>query len=93
MANTTVMGLNILESRGWVKRKRDSNDRRRINVYLTREGRDLKRLLPVVRRINKLSVEGIPARDITTVQATLEKMLDRLEAQLERVSAKEKRKV
>ena len=93
MANTTVIGLNILESRGWVKRKRDSNDRRRINVYLTREGRDLKRLLPVVRRINKLSVEGIPARDITTVQATLEKMLDRLEAQLERVSAKEKRKV
>jgi DNA-binding MarR family transcriptional regulator len=76
-----------------VKRRRDTNDRRRINIFLTKEGRDLKRLLPTVRRINILSVEGIPARDIATVQATLEKMLDRLEAQLDRVSAKEKEKV
>jgi DNA-binding MarR family transcriptional regulator len=90
MANTTVISLNIMESRGWVKRQRDTNDRRRINIFLTREGRGLKRLLPAVRRINKLSVEGIPARDIVLMQATLEKMLDRLEAQLEQLSTKEK---
>jgi len=86
MENTTVVGLNIMEKRGWITRERDPEDRRRFKVLLTREGRALKRLLPHVRKVNRLSVEGIAEADIDTMRRTLEGMLNRLEDALERSS-------
>jgi DNA-binding MarR family transcriptional regulator len=87
MENTTVVGLNIMEKRGWITRERDPEDRRRFKVLLTREGRALKRLLPHVRKVNRLSVEGIAEADIEIMRRTLEGMLNRLEDALERSSS------
>jgi DNA-binding MarR family transcriptional regulator len=82
MENTTVVGLNIMEKRGWITRERNPDDRRRVRVLLTKEGRALRRLLPRVRKINKLSVEGLAESDIDIMQRTLEGMLTRLETAL-----------
>jgi DNA-binding MarR family transcriptional regulator len=87
MENTTVVGLNIMEKRGWITRERDVDDRRRVKVVLTKEGRALKRLLPRVRKINKLSVEGIAESDIDIMRETLEKILSKLETALADFSA------
>jgi MarR family 2-MHQ and catechol resistance regulon transcriptional repressor len=44
--NMTLV-LDNLEKRGWVQRQRDPDDRRKVNVSLTEEGRDvISRILP-----------------------------------------------
>ena len=42
--NMTLV-LDNLEKRGWVRRERDANDRRKVNISLTEEGREVITLL------------------------------------------------
>lgn len=44
-ANTTTNMLKLLEKRGLVERKTDVRDRRAIRVYLTPEGKEVKKVL------------------------------------------------
>lgn len=82
MEPTTVTALNGMERRGYVKRVRNVEDRRKINIYLTDKGRALKtRLLPFVPEINRLATRGIPDSDIEHVRkllAAMKKNLDQI---------------
>ncbi|HET9149072.1 MAG TPA: MarR family winged helix-turn-helix transcriptional regulator [Alphaproteobacteria bacterium] len=80
MEPTTVTALNGMEKRGYVKRVRNANDRRKINIYLTDKGRALKaRLLPFVPEINRLATRGIPESEMEHVRKLLAAMKKNLD--------------
>lgn len=58
---TTVTALNTLERKGLIKRHRHPTDKRKFNVYLTKRGRQLERLLlPCGKEVNSIATEGLP---------------------------------
>jgi MarR family transcriptional regulator, organic hydroperoxide resistance regulator len=74
---TTV--LQAMESSGMITRERNSEDRRKINIFLTAEGRRLKeKLLPLGGRINKRATRGLSASEIKQLQVMLGKVMANL---------------
>jgi MarR family transcriptional regulator, organic hydroperoxide resistance regulator len=57
---TTVTALNTLERKGLIKRHRHPTDKRKFNVYLTKRGRQLERLLlSCGKEVNSIATEGL----------------------------------
>ena len=83
MENTTLVALNVMERRGWLRRERDREDRRRSLVYLTEEGRAMERLRPVVRQAYRTAIKGLDPAEVATTRETLKAMLANLEEGLE----------
>lgn len=62
---TTMTAILAMESGGLVKRVRNSDDRRKQNVFLTAKGRRLKsKLLPLAREVVKSATTGLNEREI-----------------------------
>jgi DNA-binding MarR family transcriptional regulator len=81
MEPTTVTALNGMEKRGYVKRVRNAEDKRKVNIYLTDKGRALRNvLLPHAIDVNIRAVTGVPADDVEAVRRTLHAMKRNLEA-------------
>ncbi len=81
MEPTTVTALNGMERRGYVKRVRNVEDKRKVNIYLTDKGKSLRnRLLPHAIDVNIRAVLGVPLEDVETVRRTLHVMKKNLEA-------------
>ena len=81
--STTVAALKILEKKGLIKRKRDSKDSRRINVSLTRKGRNVEeKLLGDVMVINRVAHEGYKPSEIKSFH----KILKDIERKLDKAS-------
>ncbi len=75
MEPTTVTALNGMEKRGYVKRVRNADDRRKVNIYLTDKGRALRNvLLPHAIDVNIRAVAGVSLEDVETVRRTLHAM-------------------
>ncbi|MCH7542958.1 MAG: MarR family transcriptional regulator [Proteobacteria bacterium] len=84
MEPTTVTALNGMEKRDYVRRVRSTEDRRKVNVFLTRKGRSLRnKLLPFAIEVNRLATEGVSEDDLENLRATLRHMRDRLQAESE----------
>ena len=65
MEPTTVAVVNVLEQRGLVRRVRNAYDRRKINVFLTEDGRALRgELLDVETEVNEQAVRGLAPGDV-----------------------------
>ena len=65
MEPTTVTALNGMEKRGYVKRVRNAEDKRKVNIYLTDKGRALRNtLLPHAIDVNIRAVAGVPLEDV-----------------------------
>jgi DNA-binding MarR family transcriptional regulator len=78
---TMVTALNAMERAGLVKRVQNRNDRRKINVFLTKRGRKLKgKLWPIAAEVLKLGLAGLTRRQVQS----LTKMLVHIDANLER---------
>ena len=78
--STTVAALKILEKKGLIKRKRDAKDTRRINVSLTRKGRNVEeKLLADVMVINRIAHKGYTATEIKAFHKILKDMQVKLE--------------
>ena len=92
MENTTLVALNVMERRGWVRRERDKTDRRRLLVYLTEEGRAMERLRPLVRQANRAAIKGLDQPGVDALRHGLKAMLANLEEELE-TDAKPKRRL
>lgn len=61
---TTVAALNKLEDRGLVRRATNKSDARKINVFLTPEGRKIYReLIPDVEAVNRQVLQSLSAAD------------------------------
>ncbi|MCH8197201.1 MAG: MarR family transcriptional regulator [Proteobacteria bacterium] len=81
MEPTTVTALNGMEKRGYVRRVRNTEDRRKVNVFLTRKGRSLRnKLLPFAIEVNRFATEGVSEDDLENLRATLRRMRDKLQA-------------
>jgi DNA-binding MarR family transcriptional regulator len=72
MASSTSV-LAELEKRGWISRERGTTDRRKIFVYLTREGRKLAGpVLEKVKAVNRVARSGVANRDVADLFRVLE---------------------
>lgn len=76
---TTVSALRLLERNGLIRRQRNQNDRRTINIFLTENGRALKQdLLPYALEVNAVATAGLTPEEIAQLHATLSKIRDNL---------------
>jgi DNA-binding MarR family transcriptional regulator len=91
MENTTLVALNVMERRGWLRRERDKTDRRRLLVYLTEEGRAVERLRPLVRQANRTAIKGLDPATVEMMRQALKTILANLDEALE-TAAKPKRR-
>ena len=81
MEPTTVTALNGMEKRGYVRRVRNTEDKRKVNIYLTETGQALRNvLLPQAIDVNIRSVAGVSLDDVETVRRTLHAMKQNLDA-------------
>lgn len=75
MEPTTVTALNGMEKRGYVRRARNADDKRKVNVFLTDKGRALRNvLLPHAIDVNVRAAAGVSPDDVETVRRTLRAM-------------------
>ncbi len=60
MEPTTLSALRAMERSGFIRRQRSQDDGRKINIYLTDEGRALeKKLLPMARQVLHDATKGM----------------------------------
>jgi MarR family transcriptional regulator, organic hydroperoxide resistance regulator len=72
--------LTSLELKGYVRRTRSGDDRRKYHLFLTRRGRDLREeLLPIGAAINRKALSGIDPRESGLVVRLLERVIANLE--------------
>lgn len=80
MEPTTVTALNGMEKRGYVKRVRNTDDKRKVNIYLTDRGRALRNtLLPHAIDVNIRAVAVVALADVEALRRTLNAMKSNLE--------------
>ena len=61
-----------MEERRLVARVRNTTDKRKVNIYLTEEGRRLRDvLMPYAREVNRLALAGLTASEIATFDLVL----------------------
>jgi len=83
MEPTTLTAIAGMERSGLVTRKRNEQDRRKINVYLTQRGRDLAGdLVPLARHVVETAVEGLSRREVALLLALLGEMQRNIESAL-----------
>lgn len=71
---TTVAALNKLEDKGLVRREGNKNDARKINVFLTPEGRKVyRKVIPEVETVNRLCLADLTEKE----QAEFKNMIRR----------------
>ncbi len=81
MEPTTVIALRGMERSGLIRRKRSKGDQRRIDVWLTPKGADLKKtLLPVARRITAEAEDGLAAKDLQIFRRLIARMTKNLDS-------------
>src|SRR5262249_60192591 len=77
---SSTANLESLEKRGYVRRVRDSRDRRSVNVSLTAAGKKVKgKLLACAKTTNLLARQGMSRNDILMVFSLLQRIVDNLE--------------
>ena len=76
----TMTGIvDRLESSGLVERRRESSDRRVINVYLSDRGKDLVHALPPIGpETDEELLADVPPEDVACFRASLQKAIDNL---------------
>ncbi len=81
MEPTTATALESMERRGLISRTRNSADRRKINIHLTDEGRQLREvLLPYAMEVNRVALAGISAKKIPLLREQLDRIKRNLDA-------------
>ncbi len=84
--NITRM-LNVLEKRALIRRERHGTDKRRLLVYLTKEGRELtSKLVPIVTEFLQLGLSGLTQSDLGQMKQTLAQIATNLQTILGFVS-------
>ena len=71
--------LNLLEKNGFIFRTPDGEDKRRLNVYLTQEGKALKqKLIPIVIGFLQKCFEGLTQEEVQDLRRIHEQILKNL---------------
>ncbi len=78
---TTASALRLLEKKGLVRRVRNADDRRTVNIFLTPAGSGLKEeLLAHAIEINAAAMAGLPQAEIDRALELLRQMHENLDA-------------
>jgi DNA-binding MarR family transcriptional regulator len=81
MEPTTFAALTAMEQLGYIARKKASDNKKKIFIHLTRQGRALKRkLVPLALDVNRIAVKGAGSADIAIARRLLLHMIENLAA-------------
>lgn len=76
---TTVVALKSLEHSGFIRRKRDTKDRRQVHIFLTPAARKLKdELLPYVAEVNAIATRGMREEQVVLLRQLLARISENL---------------
>jgi len=79
MEPTTYSALTVMEKLGYIRRRRMRDNRKNVYVFLTPQGKALRRkLVPLAEEVNEVAVQGVSAADIATTRKTLLVMIENL---------------
>lgn len=79
MEPTTFSALKTMEKLGYVERRQQGDDRKKVYVFLTARGRALKDVLvPQAEEVNRIAVEKVKAADIATTRNVLLAVIENL---------------
>ena len=79
MEPTTFTAVTAMEKLGYVTRRKLSNNRKMVYVFLTSKGRLLKRkLVPLAEEVNRIAVERVNPQDIVLMRRVLLRMIENL---------------
>ncbi len=82
MEPTTFTALKAMEKKGLIERRQLPGNRRKVHVFLTDKGRELKQVLvPLAEDCNHTALEGISPEDVETTRQVLLQMIDNLTAE------------
>ena len=88
---TAVTVLAAMERLDLIRRARNAQDRRKINVFLTARGEALEtELIPTAARINEVAGEGVSAAELATCLSVLKRMTANLAAEAARATASQR---
>ena len=79
-----VAALRVLERKGYVRRVRDSDNLRKILVFITPKGRALReKLLPHAFELASMGVKGLSEQELALLRSLLNKIHDNMVAALQ----------
>ncbi len=79
MEPTTFSAVKAMEQMGLIERRQLAGNRKNMHVFLTPAGRALeKTLVPLAEEVNRISVEGIPAKTVAVLRKSLLAMIENL---------------
>lgn len=79
MEPTTVTAVSSMERRGFVRRVRNPHDRRKVNIFLTDRGRELRDiLLPCAAELEDTALRGVDPADAERTMAVLLKVMENI---------------
>ena len=85
---TAVTMLGAMERLELIRRDRNAEDRRKINVFLTPRGEAAEaELMPIALRINEIAGRGITPDEIATCLSVLRRMSDNLTREAQRLAS------
>lgn len=72
MEPTTHAAVLKMETLGYVTRRHQEGNRKKIHIHLTPAGRALKdKLVPLAEEVNRVAAAGVPSADVETTRSTL----------------------
>jgi DNA-binding MarR family transcriptional regulator len=81
MEPTTFLALKAMERRGYIRRKKTPNNKKKVFILLTPKGRALKiKLVPLALEVNKVAIHGAGAADVAAARKLLLRMIENLAA-------------
>jgi len=81
MEPTTFSAVKAMQAMGLIERRQLSGNRKNKHVFLTPQGRALELVLvPLAEEVNRISVQGLPPKLVTSVRQSLLAMIENLAA-------------
>jgi len=81
MEPTTFLALKAMERRGYIRRKKTPDNKKKVFILLTPKGRALKgKLVPLALEVNKVAIHGAGAADVAATRKLLLRMIENLAA-------------
>jgi MarR family transcriptional regulator, organic hydroperoxide resistance regulator len=79
MEPTTFSALKAMERLGYVVRRKRGGDRKKVYVFLTLKGHQLRgKLVPLAEEVNRIAVRGVRPADIATSRSVLFAIIENL---------------
>jgi DNA-binding MarR family transcriptional regulator len=81
MEPTTLAAIAAMQRKGLVRRSRNHEDRRKMNVYLTERGRALESVLvPAAKEVVEIAVKGFKRHEVETLLRLLRAIQDNIDS-------------